>query len=655
MTYQSHSPSPYAYFSVFEVERAAPKRGGSSDGSALAISTSTFTAPVPFLSPLDFDGSPGFAGLRNSTGPLSPDVIGLLTNYEGVDLDLSDCVAGTVQGDVTVYIVYNVVEIAVSPAHAEISESDLGGDLPTPTPTEAPSQKPSPHIEPLPKSSSQPVPKPQPTKDSPHGSQIPKGKNPPAKENPEPVDTPFHRVQSVSTHGPTSSQGLTIENGIGSKPFHPSKPIPTLGIPSDDNVPTPILPHPSPTNDISKPTDHPTLPGERLTTVPVDRVSQHASPPPPTTLNVGNVQVTVLSNNIIFNAQTIRPSPGSAPTTLAAGSDSIIINPSQIIGGDTTIAFPTFPAILSNPPIITIGASAITANAHNEFVISGQTLTPGGPELAVGGTTLSLAPDASAIAIGSNSVNLINPSPPRPSITLGSSVIVANSAGQFVVSGQTLTPGGPAISVAGSTMSLAPSASEIVIGSSTISLAKPSPALPPLPFITFGSSTITANSHTDFVIGSQTVSPGKPAITVSGTTVSLAPSASIIFINNTPRPLVPEASFSLPVIILPTSSINLGSNSELAIGSQTLIPGHSAITVSGTPVSLAPGASDVVVGTSTEPLASFIMQGFGPPTPKPSTPGNVTTFTGGAERLGRWGWIWSLGLWVLGYVVMGWV
>ena len=68
------------------------------------------------------------------------------------------------------------------------------------------------------------------------------------------------------------------------------------------------------------------------------------------------------------------------------------------------------------------------------------------------------------------------------------------------------------------------------------------------------------------------------------------------------------------------------------------------MTVSGTEVSLAAGESDVVVGTSTEPLAPYITAGFG-------SGGNGKTaqiFAGGAEGRGLgWGW---RGIWL---VVLG--
>ena len=61
------------------------------------------------------------------------------------------------------------------------------------------------------------------------------------------------------------------------------------------------------------------------------------------------------------------------------------------------------------------------------------------------------------------------------------------------------------------------------------------------------------------------------------------------------------------------------------------------VTVSGTEVSLAAGESDVVVGTSTEPLAPYITAGFGSGV-------NGTTpqiFAGGAAgKRDGWKWVW---------------
>lgn len=84
-------------------------------------------------------------------------------------------------------------------------------------------------------------------------------------------------------------------------------------------------------------------------------------------------------------------------------------------------------------------------------------LTPSGSDIVIDGSTIALSPTF------------------KPVITIGSQVFTENSASQFVVDGQTLSPGG-VVTVSGSIISLAPSASDIVIGGSTILLSSPSGA-----------------------------------------------------------------------------------------------------------------------------------------------------------------------------------
>ena len=51
--------------------------------------------------------------------------------------------------------------------------------------------------------------------------------------------------------------------------------------------------------------------------------------------------------------------------------------------------------------------------------------------------------------------------------------------------------------------------------------------------------------------------------------------------------------------------------SQYIIAGQTLVPGGPPITVSGTRISLAPQATDIIIGTSTEGLGRLITAGVG--------------------------------------------
>ena len=163
-----------------------------------------------------------------------------------------------------------------------------------------------------------------------------------------------------------------------------------------------------------------------------------------------------------------------------------------------------------------------------------QTSAADDSPIVVAGSTILLAPTASAI--GADGGSDIQPGQAVtanrvPVITIGSQEITVNSASQVVVESQTLAAGSSAIVVSGSTYSLAPSASAIIINGHTSSLAGLVAPTDAAPAITIDGEPVTINSASHLVIGSQTLTPGSAEIEVSGTTYSLAPSASAIVIN----------------------------------------------------------------------------------------------------------------------------
>ena len=185
------------------------------------------------------------------------------------------------------------------------------------------------------------------------------------------------------------------------------------------------------------------------------------------------------------------------------------------------------------------------------------------------------------------------------------------------------------------------------------------------------------------MIGSQAVQPGGPAITHGQPTTSPDPSPSNIIIDSstyTTSHLLPKTTLTpntALVLTLDDQPVTANSASEYIIGSQTLIPGGPAVTLSGTRISLAPSASSIIIGSSTEALGPIIIGGFGPSntatSPGPGNPNvtgyttatgyaNATTtgaeaFTGGgtrpaAKELSSW-WSGASFLVVIGLVVVG--
>ena len=295
------------------------------------------------------------------------------------------------------------------------------------------------------------------------------------------------------------------------------------------------------------------------------------------------------------------------------------------------------------------------ANSPSPIVIGSQTLIAGSSAIVVSGSTFSLAPSASAIIINDLSSALDQPvvtANPAPVLTIGSQPITLNSASEYIIQSQTLAAGSSPIVISGSTYSLAPSASALIINGKTSPLAPSSVPPASAPVITIAGQAVTENSASQFIVGSQTLAPGNTPIVVSGTTYSLAPSASAIVVNGDTAALpayTPVSPTTAPVITIGTRpyTASLVSGSDYVIGTQTLVPGASAITASGVEVSLAPSASDIVVGGTTKAFEAATGVAN-------ATSFSPETFTADAPRIGIGlkGIMLGIGLGLLGLVAL---
>lgn len=317
-------------------------------------------------------------------------------------------------------------------------------------------------------------------------------------------------------------------------------------------------------------------------------------------LVLGSEAYTADSNSqYIINSQTLSP---GGHITMSGTSIFLASQPSALESEDNlNLLFSRFAL-----PSLTIGSNIYTANQASAYKINDQTLTPGA-QITVDGTPVSLAPQASALVLGSRTERLV-PSFALPTLKIASTRYTANPASAYVINGQTLTPGGQ-ISVDGTTVSLAPQASAADVGSRIESLSFV------LPTLTIFSDTYTANLASAYVIDGQTLFQGGQ-ISVNGTPISLAPEASALVIGSTTEPL--SKSFALPPITIGLKIYTAISTSAYIIKGQTLTPGGQ-ITADGMPISVTLDASAVVIGGSTEswvPASSkfglgwFIMEGF---------------------------------------------
>lgn len=118
-----------------------------------------------------------------------------------------------------------------------------------------------------------------------------------------------------------------------------------------------------------------------------------------------------------------------------------------------------------------------------------------------------------------------------------------------------------------------------------------------------------------------------------------------------------------PTVTVGSQTITANLAFQYMVNGQTLVPGGSAINANGTLVSLAPGASDVVVGSSTGSLGNVVVSGWvgvsygGQPTTSvtASMTTGTETFTGGAAGMDQKTiWVFalaaSIGMMVLGII-----
>lgn len=208
--------------------------------------------------------------------------------------------------------------------------------------------------------------------------------------------------------------------------------------------------------------------------------------------------------------------------TIPAGNSNVVISQAPtgdnfVIGGSTT---------LTPGQTITIGDTPIAVQT-----------SAGRPEIVIGSTTIPLQPNEAGPEITGA------PVPLAPALTIGTHTITANAQTQYIIGDQTLAPGGPALTVSGTTLSLAPSATALVINGEISSIN------PPLGVIyttevpaalTFNNHIYTTNRAGYIVMGpGTTLIPGGSPITVSGTTLSLEHSGTVVVVQGTTSMLQP--------------------------------------------------------------------------------------------------------------------
>ena len=196
-----------------------------------------------------------------------------------------------------------------------------------------------------------------------------------------------------------------------------------------------------------------------------------------------------------------------------------------------------------------------------------------------------------------------------PMVAVSPQSITFNSASKLVLGGQTLTPGAPAINIQGTLVSLGSLVNAVIVAPSTTTLPTPVGA----PAITVASQPITLDSASHYVVAGKTLTPGGPPVSIEGTLVSLAPSASAILVAGSTN-MLSSASPSLPALVVGSQTLTANSASAYVITGQGLVPGlpgaimpESAMSIFSTaPWSLSPPVTGAGEAFTPNPTASSI-------------------------------------------------
>ncbi|KAH0415184.1 hypothetical protein KCU90_g14928, partial [Aureobasidium melanogenum] len=330
------------------------------------------------------------------------------------------------------------------------------------------------------------------------------------------------------------------------------------------------------------------------TAVVVNGVTQaltQASPTSKPVLTIGGQSYTArVGSNFVIGGATLVPggqiTVDGTTIALAEGGTAAVVN-----GVTKTLSQGS--AVSGN--VLTIGGRTYTAGSGPNFVIGGQTLIPG-EAITFDGTSVSLAPEGTAVAVNGVTQTFTSAAPTKAAIlTIGGQTYTAQSGASYVIGGQTLYAGS-AVTVDGTIISLLSGGNAAVINGVTQTLSQATAAA----ILNIGGQTYTAQSGT-FVIGGKTLKPGAE-ITVDGTTVSLNADETVAVVNG--------ATTTLAQVTAP-AALTLGGHtyaaqtgSSYVVGGKTLTPGGVVTLAGGTTISLASSGSFVVINGVTSSIPS---------------------------------------------------
>lgn len=199
--------------------------------------------------------------------------------------------------------------------------------------------------------------------------------------------------------------------------------------------------------------------------VAVPLISDSASLPPAIMIEGTSYRKNAASEFLI-GSQTLIPEGDSITVDGAVYS----LGPSATVLISNGIPIPILSDAAPIPTAISIGGIMYSRNSASEYLIGSQTLIFNGHSITIKGTSysLSLGPSGEALIIDDSTSYLSTAQATQipDVITIGFLLYTKNQASDYIIDGQTLSPGSE-ITVAGTIISLGPQGTNVVIGTKT--------------------------------------------------------------------------------------------------------------------------------------------------------------------------------------------
>lgn len=298
---------------------------------------------------------------------------------------------------------------------------------------------------------------------------------------------------------------------------------------------------------------------------------------------------------VIYSGTTPRLDSFARPPGFATNPKAL--SPASNPSPPDTIAFSPdgSGASLSGSPSFTAGGEKITVDS-TAHLVAGSTMLAAESGLTVSGSPIT--PGISDIVMGGGSTldgaRVIN-GPATSPFTIGGMTFDPNSSG-FSVDATKVVSGGSVITVSGKPISLGPSGGLVIDSSTTVLPSVYQPIRNPLSLLTVHGTTLAIEPSGLSLVGTFVINSGSPIMT-SGTLVSLGSSDELVVGSSTTvLPFAHQSHHASSTFAFNDATFTTNP-SGLAIDDTSLVAGGSAITVSGTPTTLAP--LDEHVGSST--------------------------------------------------------